>query len=47
MLKASYVIFVCCFDAFGLDVPIYHFEMFDSNLQLKLEDGSRTMILAL
>lgn len=47
MLKASYVIFVCCFDAFDLDVPIYHFEMFDSNLQLKLEDGSRTMILAL
>ena len=47
MLKASYVIFVCCFDAFDLDVPIYHFEIFDSNLQLKLEDGSRTMILAL
>ena len=44
-LKASYVIFICCYDAFGIDEPIYRFEMFDENLQLKLGDGSSTIIL--
>ena len=42
-LKRSYVIFVCCFDAFGMDEPIY--EMYDKNLQLNLNDGSSTIIL--
>ena len=45
--KRSYVIFVCCFDAFGMDEPIYRFEMYDKNLQLNLNDGSSTMNLAL
>lgn len=44
-LKRSYVIFVCCFDAFGMDEPIYRFEMYDKNLQLNLNDGSSTIIL--
>ncbi|MFR5857663.1 MAG: Rpn family recombination-promoting nuclease/putative transposase [Clostridia bacterium] len=45
MLKSNYVIFVCCYDAFDMDAPIYRFEMFDNNLQLKLGDGSSTIIL--
>lgn len=44
-LKASYVIFICCYDAFDKDEPIYRFEMIDENLQLKLGDGSSTIIL--
>ena len=28
-----------------MDAPIYRFEMFDNNLQLKLGDGSSTIIL--
>ena len=45
MLKSNYVIFVCCYDAFDMDAPIYRFEMFDNNLQLKLGDGSSRIIL--
>lgn len=44
-LKASYVIFICCSDYFGLDEPTYFFEPVDKKLSLRLEDKSYTMIL--
>ena len=44
-LKRGYVIFVCCFDPFNMDEPLYQFEMFDRKLQLQLDDGSSTIIL--
>ena len=44
-LKTGYVIFVCCFDPFKRDEPVYNFEMYDKNLQLQLGDGSSTIIL--
>ncbi len=44
-LKTGYVIFVCCFDPFEKDEPMYRFEMYDKNLQLQLGDGSSTIIL--
>ena len=44
-LKRGYVIFVCCFDPFKRNVPIYQFEMYDKKLQLQLGDGSGTIIL--
>jgi len=44
-LKTGYVIFVCCFDPFKRDEPVYRFEMYDRNLQLQLGDGSSTIIL--
>lgn len=44
-LKNSYVIFICLYDEFGMDEPIYSFEMYDKNLQLQLNDGSYTIVL--
>lgn len=44
-LKNSYVIFICLYDEFGMDEPIYSFEMYDKNLQLQLGDGSYTIVL--
>lgn len=44
-LKNSYVIFICLYDEFGMDEPIYNFEMYDKNLQLQLGDGSYTIVL--
>lgn len=44
-LKPGYVIFICLHDPFGLGEPVYSFEMFDKNLQLKLDDESYTIIL--
>ena len=44
-VKPAVAFFICGCDAFGIDEPIYRFEMFDENLQLKLGDGSSTIIL--
>ena len=44
-LKPGYVIFICLHDPFGMGEPVYSFEMFDNNLQLKLGDESYTIIL--
>ena len=44
-LKKSYVIFICLFDPFGLGEPVYQFEMYDRNLDLKMNDESFTIML--
>ena len=44
-LKPSYVIFLCCFDYFNLDKPLYRFELFDSKNGLPLQDETYTIIL--
>ena len=44
-LKEGYVIFINEFDMFGLDEPVYSFQMFDENLQLILNDGQHTIFL--
>ena len=44
-VKPAVAFFICCYDAFDKDEPIYKFEMIDENLQLKLGDGSSTIIL--
>ena len=44
-LKTGCVIFVCCFDPFGMEEPMYCFEMIDRKLDLQLGDGSSTIIL--
>ena len=35
----------CLFDPFGLGEPVYQFEMYDRNLDLKLADESYTIML--
>lgn len=44
-LKPSFVIFLCCFDFFGADEPIYEFQRFDRKLDLPLGDESYIIIL--
>ncbi|TDP58462.1 Rpn family recombination-promoting nuclease/putative transposase [Aminicella lysinilytica] len=45
-LKPSYVIFICTFDLFGEDMPVYQFEMLCKNkTDLKLGDETCTIIL--
>lgn len=44
-LKPSFVIFLCCFDFFGLDAPVYEFQRFEPKLNLPLGDESFIIIL--
>lgn len=44
-LKAGYVIFICTYDPFECDKPVYRFQMIDENLQLSLDDEGYTIIL--
>ena len=44
-LKDTYIIFICTFDLFGLNKPIYSFENYDVKNDLRLNDGSYTIIV--
>ena len=44
-LRESYVIFICLHDPVGKNEPMYFFEMYDRKLDLKLGDGSFTILL--
>ena len=44
-LKTHYVIFICMFDFFNLDRPIYSFENYDIENKIKLNDGSYKILL--
>lgn len=44
-LKPSFVIFICCFDFFGMDKPVYEFQRYDPKLNLPLGDESFIIIL--
>lgn len=44
-LKPGYVIFICLFDLFGQDLPVYSFEMYDRKNSLLLHDGQFTIFL--
>ena len=43
-LKLGYVIFICCFDLFGLNKPVYSFEMLEKNWGLSLGDEQYTIL---
>ena len=44
-LRPCYVIFLCCFDLFGQDEPVYEFEYYDVKKSLRLGDESYTIFL--
>ena len=44
-LKKSYVIFFCTFDAFHLDEPLYFFQTWDHEKDLKLNDFSYKLVI--
>lgn len=44
-LLPSFVIFLCCFDYFKMDEPVYEFQRVDRNLDLLLGDESYIIIL--
>ena len=44
-LKDTYIIFICTFDLFGLNEPIYSFENYDVKNNLRLNDGSYKIIV--
>ena len=44
-LKPSYVIFICTFDLFKMDEPVYFFRSWDVEKSLPLEDLSYTIVL--
>ena len=44
-LKPGYVIFICCFDLFGCNEPVYSFQMYEEKLNLPLGDEQYTMFL--
>ena len=44
-LKPCYVIFICLFDLFGRNEPMYQFQMIDEKNHLLLEDEQYTLIL--
>ena len=44
-LRPGYVIFICLFDLFGQNEPVYSFQMFDEKNRLHLGDGQVTMFL--
>lgn len=45
VLKKSYVIFICIFDPFNQDSPMYFFEKYDKENDLPLNDESYTIML--
>ena len=44
-LLPSFVIFLCCFDYFKMDEPVYEFQRIDAKLDLLLGDESYIIIL--
>ena len=44
-LKPGFVIFICGFDLFGVNKPVYSFQMYDEKLGLPLGDEQYTMFL--
>ena len=44
-LKPSYVVFLCCFDCFGEDKPLYRFSMQEEENHLPLGDETYTIIV--
>ena len=44
-LKTTYVIFICTFDYFGKDMPIYFFRNWDIENHLLLDDFAYTIVL--
>ena len=44
-LKKNYVIFICTFDYYGMEEPIYFFEKYDVKKSLPYGDGTFTIIL--
>ncbi len=44
-LKPSYVIFICTFDHFNMDAPVYFFRSWDVEKSLPLKDLSYTIML--
>ena len=44
-LKPSYVIFICTFDHFNMDEPVYFFRSWDVEKSLPLKDLSYTIVL--
>lgn len=44
-LKTTYVIFICTFDYFGKDMPVYFFRSWDIENHLLLDDFAYTIIL--
>ena len=44
-LKPSYVIFICTFDHFKMDEPVYFFRSWDVEKGLPLDDLSYTIVL--
>ena len=44
-LRPTYVIFICTFDYYGMEEPIYFFEQYDVKKSLPYGDGTCTIIL--
>ncbi len=44
-LKSSYVIFICTYDPFGLNEPVYSFQSWDCKNNLNLGDSAFTIVL--
>lgn len=44
-LRPTYVIFICTFDYYGIEEPIYFFEKYDVKKSLPYVDGTFTIIL--
>ena len=44
-LKRSYVIFICTYDPFGEDSPVYHFQSWDVKNHLNIGDDAYTIVL--
>ena len=44
-LRPTYVIFICTFDYYGMEEPIYFFEKYDVKKSLPYGDGTFTIIL--
>ena len=44
-LKPGYVIFICTFDLFEMNEPVYSFQMYDEKKRLPMGDGQYTIFL--
>lgn len=44
-LKRSYIIFICTYDPFGIDEPVYYFQTWDCKNNLNLGDYAFTIVL--
>ena len=44
-LKRSFVIFICTYDPFGKDCPVYYFQSWDTKNHLNIGDAAFTIVL--